>query len=271
MTITSSDQLKKACDDGRLDSLVRGELGDIVAEGDLWFAGGSIAEGFGNCTSDLDIIVIKADNHCDVNLDSKSVSMGDHVVYDLRFEGQRVDMEVRPLKSVQTKLQRLTECINTDSLDSLAFSRGDLEFFNDLQNAIPIFNGAALEDLLEMAPEGSFALQLMEYSNAATDSLIEDCVGALQAGDVGAALISSEAALGCAADCLASAWGATNPKPKWRLRRLERAGLLEQRTEYLRALCLTGISDAEILDASRARLSVSQSFIAAAHLKRMMG
>jgi predicted nucleotidyltransferase len=259
-----------------LSQLVEPHLGELLpistTSPSAVFLGGSIIEGFGNATSDVDILVLlteQVDRSADVFADSrKYVEFPEHAVLVGDLDGKRVDIELRQMSDFQRVLDILEAVDGGEVHQPYAIDDGWLEFLNDLSIGVPLGNREFFEEVRSLVPWAGLRAQLVARFEQLAHSHVEDARGALGAKDAGTAMLSSRTALAYAVDALVAAHGATNPKFKWRVRRMDSLGLSDLKDRYLSLELDADPSAPALLASARRRLVAVQDLLAEAHLVR---
>lgn len=179
---------------------------------DIVYLTGSIVEGFGNSSSDLDFYVItRAPLHNRPQI----------VIENL--ESLRLDIEYweydRVLRLAE-KIDRM-ELNNPDKMPDL-LSDAEADFCHRLKIAVPAQNGIGFEELrnhfdFKKFNEGMTIRYIRLYEGWA-----EDALGALESRDEGTACFVARRCLEAAMDAYLASRGETYARDKWRFRKMER-------------------------------------------------
>jgi predicted nucleotidyltransferase len=220
---------------------------------------GSLVEGFGNGTSDLDCFVLTD------GLSRRRADGGESARFDLA--DYRVDIDYADRYRTDTECWDISRvCEIADEINSCpvdewtAPGRMNMSWF---QLAHGIHIGWAVHDDAEFTKLRDrfdwphlchviYCGNMLQYTGFA-----EDAVGAVQAGDPGTALLTSRLALGYAADALLAAHGSTNIKQKWRFAKMGRLGLDALAERYLEAELEPSHEPADIIKRSKRRLGLA--------------
>ncbi|MFB8053506.1 PqqD family protein [Streptomyces rubiginosohelvolus] len=226
------------------------------------FLSGSLVEGLGNETSDLDVFVIVDDKVAAPDAPAPTV------IRDVRMNADiRVDAEVWTLPALTTLAQAIEGTDLGDPQQVISFSQRGAALAHRLRVGIALDHAEELEalrsafDFDKLAQIQAFRF-LLFYGNAA-----EDTTGAIAAGDYGTAQFTSRTALGHAADALLHAHGITTMSDKWRARRLQRHGDQRLIAGYHSALIDSSADPTAVLAAARDRLWYATTL---AHLARTL-
>lgn len=233
------------------------------------FLGGSLIEGFGNPTSDVDLLALLHAPPTSDELAAMShdyvVTVGPRTVIVSSAGGRRSDTELWTLDYHRRWSSKLANADMTRGPHVIDPQPAWIEFANDLRIGVPIVGVELVEELRAEFPWTQFARFLMLRNEHLANTHIEDAAGALSAGDAGTAMLSSRDALAHAVDAYLAGAGETNCKPKWRARKLERtaeAGLFER---YLETELDTSSEAAHLLTSARRRILAAQDFLILAH------
>ncbi|MEW2467996.1 PqqD family peptide modification chaperone [Streptomyces sp. NPDC046994] len=190
------------------------------------FLSGSLVEGIGNSSSDLDLFVV-------VKHDPRRPDDGQEFAGDVRIDdGLRVDTEIWPLERVQKIAWAISECDLADPKAVMRFPQGWAAFAHRLRVGVPVDGPGELDGIRDAFDWSRLCgiqarRHLLCYNNAA-----EDVAGAMRQRDAGVALLTSRWALGSAADALLYARGITTTSEKWRFRRIAKCPQPGPLTEY---------------------------------------
>lgn len=228
------------------------------------FAGGSLVDGFGNPTSDVDVIVLVDEPLTAADLAGtcydRRVPVDGYEVLVSSVAGRRTDVEIRLASGITTMGGQLREQGQGEPSD-LYLSVAELQLLHSLRIGVPLLGAPQLAELRRTFPWNELLSHMLMRAEAEANSSIEDAAGALRAGDHGTAMLASRAALQSAVDAVLIADSETNPKPKWRVRKLERCARPELLGEYLEWEIEPVNDRAAILERARARLYRAQDML----------
>lgn len=180
-----------------------------------WIAG-SLMEGVGNTSSDVDIYVVVQDIDAHPNF----VTSSEDYKIDIQYiDGVRVDYEIWNNTAVQKLAQRLKQ-LPLDSLDSNiidSFNENEIDFIHRIFNRQNIANSAGVAALADLFNGDHLKQYLIENKRMYLDDAYDDAVGMLESGFTKASVLRSTDALGFAVDMLLYAHGFTNTKEKHRV------------------------------------------------------
>lgn len=239
------------------DSDLRERLVAAVAPplggGDCLIAAGSLVQGYGNATSDLDLMVLRdaeATNDALYVSDSK-FSVNIQYLDDIRLDVTEVTMGT---------LSEWAESINRASESSYERPSGDLEtVLNNLRTGVVIYNQVVWNRVSASFPWEGWRRLIVKRCVDGYNGYAEDAAGAIDANDLGSAYFSSRKALEAAIDALIASSGSLNTKHKWRLNKLTELGLDDVRTEFERFAFPAGREAA--LEEAVARILLAQQLI----------
>ncbi|EEI78988.1 Uncharacterised protein [Corynebacterium striatum] len=235
------------------------------------FLGGSLVEGWGNSTSDIDVLVL-LNSIQDISQLKKSlpdvlqpqdswVDQGESLIVSSVFGSRRSDIEVHALEGVERAYSRLLDSAEPANFPNLV-SQGELELFRDLVIGIPVIGEANFTSLKNTVDNRVLCRSIRRRSEYQASAHLEDLQGALDSGNVVSALLTSRSSLGSSVDAWIAYKGHSNPKEKWRGTKLLDLEEREMLARYLELECGSGSSrDADILSDSRARALASQEFL----------
>jgi len=183
---------------------------------DVVYISGSLIEGYGNSSSDVDIFVIS-----DVEPIGENIIKKDKFTIDIRFEGKRrVDFEYWRPQYVDEIAQKLKKI--TPGKDFVAEKLSPVEelFIHRIKIGQVIQNKLDFEKLKNKFDLNLFSRYLLQQSIHRIDGAIEDLVGLLDDGDLDTAIFRAVSIVGLSVDAWCFYRGRTNPLEKWRVKKL---------------------------------------------------
>ncbi|MBF0307488.1 MAG: nucleotidyltransferase domain-containing protein [Alphaproteobacteria bacterium] len=186
-----------------------------------WLSG-SLVEGLGNPSSDVDIFVALPGL---ISEDLPLTRRGeDHGILGLVEGGVRYDVEYWPHADIMNLKRKLDQLpINDPQRNNLHFlTYWESEFIHRLLVGSPLLNEEEFRRLQGLFDAARFARYLMDTAIRRADDAFDDAVGMLRAGQMRMAALRARDALGFSADALLHAHGVTNDKTKFRLAKLDR-------------------------------------------------
>lgn len=254
------DQLGATYDIAQLQSVARHKL--IAAIGDFsgsitkWLSG-SLVEGLGNKSSDVDIFVLVEELSSSVPATRRDV---DHFTLAFVSDGLRYDVEFWP----KARVLALAHKLSTLQLDDPEFNSNhylsywESEFIHRLATGVALDNPAEFETARSWFDLKLFSGYLFENCLRRFDDAFDDSVGMLADNQLGLAALRSREVIELAIDALLYASGITNDKTKFRAVKLRRlTKLFPEYTSYEKAfwefetsLPLTGAEQRQYAEAA---------------------
>lgn len=231
------------------------------------FLAGSLVEGYGNPTSDVDVLVLSDQPTPTTSSDGSSWSRAfrfDDCLIEVVYAGtERLDIETRRLSDLRATIQRLNQ-LPPDRTRAYEVSEYTFQFLHQLRVGLPVVGEEALAAVRSQMDWRHLATLLRLRNEDAYAGHAEDAAGAIQAGDAATAMLTSRSALGSAVDCLTAGLGHTNPKGKWRYQKLLQLGRDDIVRRCLAVEVDAGSSAEELLSGARRRLVAAQGLVAMA-------
>ncbi|WP_223624654.1 hypothetical protein [Microbacterium sp. EST19A] len=231
-----------------------------VADTSMVFLSGSLVEGFGNAKSDIDVVAIGA-RDTSLELPSPWVPLGPGKVLIRTLDGRRVDIEFIPVDVLESAIDKL----DSDSSDrhpaTRALSSELLSALHSLHIGIPLNRLDQFHELRSAVPWATLNSAMSDVAAYMCRATGEDAAGAILAGDAYSAMISSKISLGYSIDMLTARLGHTNPKPKWRARKLQALGANAVLHRYIELEADTSIEPVALLRQSKARVRYTQELL----------
>ncbi|MEV7619449.1 hypothetical protein AB0N59_04840 [Microbacterium sp. NPDC089321] len=239
-------------------------LPDTISATSVVFAGGSLVEGFGNSTSDVDLIAIHPDD--EKVRGHGGVRMDDTVVLTSRYRGRRVDIELVKAGTFERTVELLT-AHDEDRRRVLEIPREFLTTLNSLRIGIPLAQKARFYEIRDSFPWRSLLRMIADDADRQYQATSEDAIGAIRCGDAGTAMLSSRAALGHAIDAFIAAAGHSNTRRKWRIRKMEALGETDLLNRYLDLEADVSLAHDDLLAQSRRRIKFAQKLLLDVHTR----
>ncbi|MFW0775256.1 tyrosine-protein phosphatase [Paenarthrobacter nitroguajacolicus] len=234
-----------------------------IVENAVIFVAGSLVHGYGNATSDIDIIAI----HRETDVGSRAESIQSVVkvaegldVHVGEYRGVRVDLEVVQWEKISSVATQLREGGSASTVPE--YLRVSL---NNLKNGVPLVRSGEFENLRDSFPWATYTRMVTLENASRFQSTSEDASGGILGKDLGPAMLASKRALDNAADALLASLGNTNYRTKWRLRLLESVAGSEPARRYLEAQLEPSLQTLEVIQRAKQRLRLGQSFLLDAH------
>jgi len=186
-----------------------------LASDDLVFISGSLVEGLGNRSSDIDVFVIGKEPEGDHYTRIENALVG------TRFHEQRtIDYEYWR----EPDLERLSAQVAALKVgeDGAWFHVKELEFMHRLRIGLPLAGEARFRRWRSSFDFTRLAAGLMQRAITIVDDALSDLCGMLDDGDLDVGLLRTRDLLDACCDAYLHARGETNTKSKWRARLLAR-------------------------------------------------
>lgn len=189
------------------------------------YLAGSIFEGFGNETSDVDVFVVgkkgdiqikSAENSLDVEASHQSTS--NFVIDGIRYDLEYVTLDF--LNSVISKLETFKKF--GDILYDALYSAKELDVIHRLKYAQPVYNDSKLNEILDRIDYNKFTELVSRIYMEKREARIEDAEGSFAEGDYGTLYYHLEYILTCAISAYIALFGETNTSAKWFFKKLSR-------------------------------------------------
>jgi len=201
---------------------------------------GSVAAGWGNTFSDIDLYVF-ADNELELPIDETMETWPGADQSGLRwtnwmgtYEKTRVDLKVWPTDTLAIALGPYLKA------EVELCSMGDFlqDFVYRLSIGIPLKNAGFFWQMRELLDSSSYRRALARFLKVEAENCLTDVAGQLDSGDDMTARVSAVLAAGFIADACLVLYGQLCRRKKWLLRRLEATpecgiGVDEYRTTVL--------------------------------------
>ena len=236
---------------------------DEILENAIVFVAGSLVHGYGNATSDIDIIALHRETDVDGHAEGiqEVVKVADGLdVHVGEYRGVRVDLEVVRWQKISSVAAKLREGGTASSVPE--YLRVTL---NNLKNGVPLARSDEFETLRDSFPWSTYTRMVTLENASRFQSTSEDASGGILGRDLGPAMLASKRALDNAADALLASLGNTNYRTKWRLRLLESVAGPERACRYLDAQLEPSLEIPEVVQRAKHRLRLAQSFLLEAH------
>lgn len=221
------------------------------------FASGSLVEGYGNPTSDLDVFVVWPD--AGSSAAAPRTTVVDGIGIELNFDqALKMDIEHWSADDVKALAAQISDTPPLDFERVEMIADLGIQFAHRLRVGAYVAGPTPIGDYQHL-----FDWRRVAHLNAARfltewNDVYEDASGAVVNGDHGPALLSSRAALGAAMDAYLGSLGSTNNKAKWRFPKMKdycSAALVD---EYVQAEMEPSPEPHDILKTARKRLRLSR-------------
>ena len=188
-----------------------------------WVAG-SLVEGLGNPSSDVDIFVAVT---CELSEFKVTRLADDHGILAFVSDGLRFDIELWPMPAISRLVARLNSLpVNDPEKNNLHFLEyWESEFVHRLLTGVPLREPGNFAELRGKIDRILFQRYLLDTAVRRVDDAFDDAVGMLRASQLRMASIRALDALEFGVDCYLYANGVTNDKSKFRIKKLELVGV----------------------------------------------
>jgi hypothetical protein len=186
------------------------EMGAIILAG-------SLIEGFGNRTSDLDVMIVS-----DLSLDGIDyVIRKDYMLINMIFgRCRRIDLEYLHTQVISAPIAEIAALdIPVDFVAERIDERQEL-LIHRLLHAVPVFETPAYWALVKAARGCDFRRYMVKRCMHKIDGAALDIEGMVDLGDAGEVLLRLFDIVDHTIDAVRFAQGFTNPLGKWRIRSL---------------------------------------------------
>lgn len=186
-------------------------------QGGAIFLAGSLIEGFGNRTSDLDVMIVS-----DLSLDGIDyVIRKDHMLINMIFGvSRRIDLEYLHSQALLAPIAEIAALdIPVDFVAERIDERQEL-LIHRLLHAVPVFETPFYKALIETAQGCDFRRYMVKRCMHKIDGAALDLEGMVDRGDPDEVLLRLYDIVDHTVDAVRFAHGFTNPLGKWRIRSL---------------------------------------------------
>jgi hypothetical protein len=219
------------------------------------FLSGSLVEGIGNDSSDVDVFVVHdyatADSGSTAGVD---VTVADALVNIDYLDGFRVDTEHWVRDAVLGVADAIAGAAAEGELAAGRIAEHQLQLAHRVRVGLPVTGEREFAGIRAAFDWPALSRVLAQRFLSMYNDAAEDAAGAVRAGEAGTAMLASRRALGAVTDALLAITGSTNNKQKWRFAKLRQLGDGELARAYLAAEVDTGTADEALLDGARRRL-----------------
>jgi hypothetical protein len=250
-----------------LDAGVRASLLEFVPEryrsDCVLFLGGSLVEGFGNSTSDIDIIAVvdgKLDGSLSEHTSFSTLAAPGMEIHLGTYRNIRVDLEVLSVNIFKKVSSELLAGAGAGVVPN--FLRPTI---NNLKIGIALQHEEEFARLRDGFPWLAYSEALVREAAGRFNGPSDDAVGAIQSKDIGAAIHTSRYAMDSASEAYLASLGNTNLRAKWRLRMFERYAEPTIVQNFLASLLEESLDPQHVSVTARRRLQAAQSLLIEAH------
>ncbi|WP_141434295.1 hypothetical protein [Bacillus sp. 03113] len=189
------------------------------------YLGGSIMEGFGNDTSDIDVYVIceKIPQQFESNKDyigESFLSTGENLVRNLVFDGVRYDFEYWTKEDFYNLIDRLNNLVFKTEDYISRFTDSEIDLLHRLKFGKALVNKENFNKLQQSILFKNLGLYQAIIASEKFTSYVEDIQGAMLSSDFGSAFFMVRRLLELAVTSYLAVHGETNPNSKWMYRKI---------------------------------------------------
>ncbi len=179
------------------------------------FVSGSLVEGLGNETSDIDLYVIGAVRPIGDRVISKKsfICISKHEI-----AGRRVDVEFWEPKPVNELAELLASVVVDRDLD--AFECEELDFMHRVKHGLPLIGDANFARWQQRFDQKKLVRYTRYRAEVNVRDVLEDLEGMLADRDLEVAMLRCQDLLGDVCEFSLRSIGETNPKRKWSIKLL---------------------------------------------------
>ena len=185
----------------------------------IWIAG-SLIEGIGNESSDIDVYIVVED----LNTIQEYVTDGDGMKIQIHyFKNRRIDVEIWSYGAIDRLASKINELQIENAENSIldALDENEIDFSHRIFNCRVIGDSGSYENIVERFDRDKINRYLFENKRMYIDDSFDDTVGMLQSGNVSGAIRRSQETIEFSLDLLLYSKGWTNPKSKHRFKLME--------------------------------------------------
>lgn len=209
-----------------------------LKDDDIIYLSGSILEGFGNASSDVDVFVIcnglDEDRKLTFNKETEeeeiAISTSQSLIHNFIVDDIRFDIEYWDIKDVHSLINKLNAINFSDDYHRTRLNNDEMDFIHRLKFGEPLFNKGNFKEILQNINfEKLSYIQAIIFSEQYS-SFLEDIQGAMESEDLGTVYVLGDILLETSINQFLSINGETNPSRKWIYRKLKR--LITENYEY---------------------------------------
>lgn len=178
---------------------------------------GSLVEGLGHKSSDIDLYVMVDEFDDQISMSRK----GDGYAIKVEIRNsRRVDFEYWPRERIEQLADKLAKAplfVETENILDY-FPEYEVEFMHRLHTGIPVIGEGAWDRLRNSFDRRRLSQYLIENKQLYLDDAFDDAVGLLREGQLSSAVFRARYAVDYSVDALLFSYGSTNSKEKQRVR-----------------------------------------------------
>ena len=188
------------------------------------FLSGSLARGWGNETSDLDVLVISRNLHEGAEGEQIHVALQPDTLGSARIfaDGRRWDIQYWSRDQVEQLLEKVSWASYKDpAMPWASASSEEVAMLERLPYAVAVEGENWLVDVRRHLIESAHRFVLVGMSLRMAGNYIEDAAGQMESGDMHSAVLATRLAFGHTVDAVQASLGQFGSTwPKWRARRM---------------------------------------------------
>lgn len=200
-------------------------LEGLEMKSSLVYMAGSIMEGFGNATSDIDVYVICDDFSTTLNNECNRdfhIKKDDYLIRNVIENEVRYDFEYYTWSKFDSLIDKINSLNFQTDEHLVKMSENDIDFLHRLKHGKPVVNEEKFNNIKKRVNFNNLSKYLVVVYVEKYDGFLEDLEGALESKDYGTAFILTRLLLEHSLLAYLAAYGETNPSRKWIYRKLKR-------------------------------------------------
>ncbi|MBC1604426.1 hypothetical protein HCJ39_06840 [Listeria rocourtiae] len=204
-------------------------VSDELKENAIVYLAGSLAEGFGNVNSDIDIYCLLPSDDWEKLLDNKrNDSRGlkifgeNNLIHNIYLDEYRVDIEFWNIEYVNKIISKLNSFDVNAEQYTTRFNKDDLDFLHRMKYGKCIYNNNLFIQLYEEVNFMNLGFYQVIVGSEYFGSYLEDIEGAIDAEDFGTTFVIGKMLLEISISNFLFSVQETNPSPKWLYRKIQR-------------------------------------------------
>ncbi|MBA1334427.1 MAG: hypothetical protein HPY66_2276 [Firmicutes bacterium] len=207
--------------------LILQHLKGIDLDTSLVYIAGSLMEGFGNETSDIDVYVICKDISTDrfrgdPSSEELILSTQQAIVRNIRHDGIRYDFEYWSWNEFNQMIAKLNGLDFKTEHYIQRLSETEFDFLHRLKFGRPVINKEKFEEIYKSIQFNNLGFYQIVIKSEFYAGMVEDVQGALLSKDLGSAFFMARMLIDTMVTSYLAAYGETNPSSKWLYRKIIR-------------------------------------------------
>ncbi|CAG7915102.1 hypothetical protein SSCS72_02923 [Mammaliicoccus sciuri] len=196
-----------------------------ISDDVIIYKAGSIMEGFGNKSSDIDVYIIcklKDINNEISHSEESVISKDDTYINNFFIENIRYDIEYWDIDKVRNTIEKLNNFNFKNDIYSDRLSKDEIDFIHRIKFGVPVINTVAFNKFKSNFNFNNLSkIQVLEHTEQ-FEGYLEDIEGALISKDLGTVYTLTKLILEEVTSSYLSSVGETNPSRKWLYRKMLR-------------------------------------------------